>query len=482
MRPLIQGKHIVALALIAGASFMGPSPIALAQSEPDSEDAKATDEANSEDEDAPARKTATKKKARKRDAPMPLLANLSEPYIEQNEIVERVRRSGMDSQAWELLEEPETPFALRAAIIDAAARSGRIERMPEIYVRRMRRYHSGKLTLDRLKTFELFTLGYLIARYDPVKLAPLGGSSEVEKSSPLLLLSAASNRNRGDMAIKLALGLVKANQAVTSPEDALCEPQECIDQALQYYTTEWSVHPTAVCNAVATVDQHVPEKTRFKSRDICQKVATKHTDAPRYAAHAIREQTSPGKMIQASTAQPHQGGFNPQQASRYQAYQQQLMLIDHTMAEVQKIVRDRSRPSSERFLAYQALRELSNQRRIILGAMQSMQNQATAPSQSPASPSTVVIPSISLGPSPTSPSTQPSNTPQPSINALPIQSGSSPGADGNSVIEFDDGRSGTAREFTLPEGDDTQEDTDGDGEADGKTSRGKKNSKEVSLD
>ena len=82
--------------------------------------------------------------------PKPLEADLSTPYIQQNQIVERVRSSGMDTEAWELLEDPETPNALRAAVVDAAARSQRAKRMPEIYVRRLKRFGNSTLTLYSL--------------------------------------------------------------------------------------------------------------------------------------------------------------------------------------------------------------------------------------------------------------------------------------------------------------------------------------------
>ncbi len=407
--------------------------------------------------------------------PKPLEADLSTPYIQQNQIVERVRSSGMDTEAWELLEDPETPNALRAAVVDAAARSQRAKRMPEIYVRRLKRFGNSTLTLDSLKTYELFTLGYLIARYDPERLAPLGGKTEIEKADPLLLLSAASNRHRGDMAIKLVLGMVKANQAILEPGSALCEPHECIDQALQFYTTEWSVHPVAVCNAVTMVGKHVPKGKKFESRETCAKVTGNASDAPRYAEHAVQEQTSPSRFSKpAPTSSAMNGGHANAQ---YQALAQQDAMITQVMREF--AATKSSMSPLERMMVEQAMNELRMQQQMIRAEM-ARQKQNIALQQSTQSREATSS-TITISPTP---------TPQQgaaSATSVPIHSGSSPSsAQDGQTIEFDTGRNGGAQEFTLS---DSGEESDDEDKADAKDkkqkdapSSSKKNPKVESLD
>jgi|GEM_PF-6273817 len=402
--------------------------------------------------------------------PKPMLADLSTPYIQQNKIVERVRSSGMDSEAWELIEDPETPNALRAAVIDAAARSQRAKRMPEIYVRRLERFGNSSLTLDSLKTYELFTLGYLVARYDPEDLRPLGGKTEIEKATPLLLLSAASNRHRGDMAIKLVLGMVKANQAVIQPGSALCEPHECIDQALQYYTTEWSVHPVAVCNAVTMVGKHVPVGTNFKSRETCAKVTGNKPDAPRYAEHAVQEQTSPSRFSKPAPTSSSVSGNNLN--AHYQALAQQDAMITQVMREF--AATKSSMSPLERMMVEQAMRELQMQQRMIRAEMSRLkQNMALQKSaQSPSASSSTVTISPTPTPAPFGPTQPQTPSSAQTGSSVPIQSGSSPTTQDGQTIEFDTGRQGATREFTLQDSEDE----------DAEDASAEENPKEESLD
>ena len=272
------------------------------------------------------------------------------------------------------------------------------------------------------------------------------------------------------MAIKLVLGMVKANQAVIQPGSALCEPHECIDQALQYYTTEWSVHPIAVCNAVTMVGKHVPVGTNFKSRETCAKVTGNKPDAPRYAEHAVQEQTSPSRFSKPAPTSSSVSGNNLN--AHYQALAQQDAMITQVMREF--AATKSSMSPLERMMVEQAMRELQMQQRMIRAEMSRLkQNMALQKSaQSPyASSSTVTI-----SPTPTPTSIGPTQPQTPSSaqtgSSVPIQSGSSPTTQDGQTIEFDTGRQGATREFTLQDSEDE----------DAEDASAEENPKEESLD
>jgi hypothetical protein len=73
------------------------------------------------------------------------------------------------------------------------------------------------MTLARLSVPDLLTLGYMTALEAPATLQRKGGATEVERASAPVLLTAAVNRNRGDLSIALIDALLKAQIAVTSP-------------------------------------------------------------------------------------------------------------------------------------------------------------------------------------------------------------------------------------------------------------------------
>ena len=119
--------------------------------------------------------------------PAPLrAADLSTAYLEDHELVEEARERGLTSGVRRALDEPSTKNDVRVALIDALHRSGRTRDLARTWVRHLQLQHGARdgLTLDDLRTDELLTLGYMIAREQSGPLSPLGGDSEVERADP----------------------------------------------------------------------------------------------------------------------------------------------------------------------------------------------------------------------------------------------------------------------------------------------------------
>jgi hypothetical protein len=163
------------------------------------------------------------------------------------------------------------------------------------------------MTLARLGVAELVTLGYMNALEAPSSLQLKGGKTEVERAPSPVLLTAAVNRNRGDLSIALLDALIKAQIATVSPEQKLCEPAACVDQVLENYPDEWSMRPEAVCSIVEAVGAR-PDTA---SARYCSAVKKRSPGAPVYAEGGISPADRPnyaGLSPQGQPQQPAQQG------------------------------------------------------------------------------------------------------------------------------------------------------------------------------
>ncbi len=236
-------------------------------------------------------------------------ADLSDAYMD-DELVAKARRGGMGQAVLRAIDEPGTPNDVRIALIDASARSGQSKGMAKRYAKMLEGRSRGKtLTLDDLSTHELLALAQMRAHDDPERLSAMGGDAEFERATPTMLITAAVNRQRGDQAIHLINGLIKAQQKTANPEQALCEPGACMETAMKPFGKEWSVRPGAVCAAYEAA--RAGSKPRGKLGKMCSLHAKGHAQGPTYSADAA------AKAAQASTAQrfsantPQSSGTHP---------------------------------------------------------------------------------------------------------------------------------------------------------------------------
>ena len=210
-------------------------------------------------------------------------ATLWPHYTHESPLIASAQAQGLSPQVLRALDEPETPYGLRAALIEAVVFSRKTPKPAKLYADYLARTHGAKrLELHRLATHEAFTLGWMRALEDPDALSPIGGDSEAHRGEPLTLLTVASNRLRGDMAIQLIHALVKAQLAHVSPSRALCEPHRCVEAVVENYTTHWSVAPEAVCSIVDAVTW--AKRSPKRAAALCARVRAKASDAPLYQA------------------------------------------------------------------------------------------------------------------------------------------------------------------------------------------------------
>jgi hypothetical protein len=236
-------------------------------------------------------------------------ADLSGAYMD-DELVSKARRGGMGQEVLRAVDEPATPNDVRIALIDAAARSGRSKGMAKRYARMLEARARGRaLTLDEMATHELLALAQMRAHDDPKGLSAMGGDAEFERATPAVLITAAVNRQRGDQAIHLINGLIKAQQKTANPEQALCEPGACVETAMKPFGREWSVRPAAVCAAYEAARGEA--EPRGKLARMCDLHAEEHAKGPVYARDAAAEaaQASAAKRFSAPT--PQSTGGNP---------------------------------------------------------------------------------------------------------------------------------------------------------------------------
>lgn len=208
------------------------------------------------------------------------ISALDLPLAYQQEIgpqLEYASAHGLDAKTIAILDDPQTPYGQRAALIQAATQNKRATRASERYLKQLKHTHGAKrLELNRLATHELYNLGWMLALESPKTLQAAQGPTEVERADPLTLLNAASNRLRGEQTIQLTLAITKAQLAHTQPQRALCEPSRCIDAVLENYTTHWSMHPAAVCQMVDAVAQLSPQAPPQKSQKLCARAKDEH--------------------------------------------------------------------------------------------------------------------------------------------------------------------------------------------------------------
>lgn len=220
-------------------------------------------------------------------AAAPLDADLSSPYRDRPE-VDHARRVGLDAATLALLEDPATPSDLRVALIHAAdTRRAKGKSHAQVFARHLtRQLGQDRMTLARLGVPELLTLGYMTALEAPTTLKRAGGKTEVERAAAHVLLTAAVNRNRGDLTIALIDAQLKAQLALHAPDDALCEPHTCIDHVLENYPDEWSMRPASVCALVAATPRPADAQDGAGAR-LCAAFEAGEARAPVYAEGGV---------------------------------------------------------------------------------------------------------------------------------------------------------------------------------------------------
>jgi hypothetical protein len=235
-------------------------------------------------------------------------ADLSEAYRDKPQ-VEHARRVGLDSTTLASLSDPELPADLRVAIVHAAeTRRPANKSHAQVFARHLTaQLGKERMTLARLSVPDLLTLGYMTALESPKTLQRKGGASEVERASAAVLLTAAVNRNRGDLSIALIDALLKAQIAVTTPELKLCEPDACVDQVLANYPEEWSMRPAAVCALVAAIPR---TDAAGAGARMCAALKNNDAHAPVYAeggvspADSMPQGAQAGRFSQPTPASP----------------------------------------------------------------------------------------------------------------------------------------------------------------------------------
>ncbi len=329
------------------------------------------------------------------DAPPDLFgaANVAAPYAANDSLVERTLRSGLPQEAWRVLDAPETSNGMRAALIDAAARSGRNPRMATVYLRRLTSQHGtydDSLTLDDLATHELFVFGLMLAHQHPTTLTAAGGDHEVARATPLLLLNSAANRHRGDLAIRLALAMVKAQRALNDPDQILCAPHDCIDHALAPFPTEWSVHPEAVCAMVDAVAAHTSPKADFKARQTCEDVSKGGASAPAFAERESLEAGTPPTATAQNKGRfskpTPRGQIGAGAKAQAQRLAQQEVLIDQAIADLRR--QKQMLNASEQVMVEFMIQELERQKKVIAMHRKRIAAAAPPPRAAPSSVST----------------------------------------------------------------------------------------------
>lgn len=246
-------------------------------------------------------------------------------------LVTQAQQQGLSAAIFKAIDKPATPMARRAALIDAVISSQKTKDLQRLYTLHLLK-RRGKTTIARLSTPELFSLGWMRARQRPKNLGNFTGKSELERADALTLLGAAANRMRGEMTVNLLHGAAKAQRAINTPKQALCQPNECIDQVLQNHPKHWSMPKLAVCNLVAAVGQ-LSKPTTLGAR-LCKhqktgvNVVTAAPSAPKGPQHKrFSHQYQPQPPRQAPTVrfvQPNLQGMDPRMAILFRRMQQQI--------------------------------------------------------------------------------------------------------------------------------------------------------------
>ncbi len=226
--------------------------------------------------------------AHRADAPSPLEAlDLSRAYSEEPLVIS-ARGEGLTSEVLRALEEPETPNDRRVAIVAALIRGGRVKQPSRLWLRRLASHHRvplKQLDVAKLATHEALVLGWMLAMEQPRKLSGAGEQGEAGRAEPVLLLTAAANRHRGDLTINLINALIKAQLAIVQPDREQCAPGACLDAVLARYTDVWSMRPEAVCDIVDAVSAASAPKPELATQR-CEAVRARAQRAPHYVEDA----------------------------------------------------------------------------------------------------------------------------------------------------------------------------------------------------
>lgn len=296
-------------------------------------------------------------------------------------LITDVRQSGLNAEALKVLDDVETPNAVRIMILDAASDQGRASKSADKLLRSWSRggRASERLSVDRLSAERLLMIGYLAARASPDKLEALGGSSEVEKLSPMTLVMAATSRRRGDMTSRVVLGLIKAQQALNTPDDMLCAPYLCMKTAVAPFYQEWSVHPDLICAFALAGDTSGRGLDSEDPLAFCGE-GRRRAEVPVFVEQARQED----RERQAATSSPGSsaGSASPQPSGT--ALQQELALIDVAIAQLKQ---EQGRMTGiERVIVAQMIVELERQRQLVathLGGSSSSPAPASVPGADP---------------------------------------------------------------------------------------------------
>ena len=297
------------------------------------------------------------------------------PYSAHNDDVTHATQHGLDARVLRALDHPETPNAERVALITGAVSVDGAEKARGKYLRFLleRNRHHDNVGLDHLEAHELMCAGLLgaMAGSSPPKKR---GKHELERAAPILLLTAATNRRRGEMSMRFVQALIKAQDGIDQPARRLCRPKECIDDALAPFTMEWGIRPEAVCATARMVARHDSSKRNFGALSTCSAIEAKDEDAPMFVqdAEAKRVARRHAAGMGASGAPPFvQTVPAPQPMNQAQVAREQLAIVQQAIAEL-KMQMNRANAFERHFLG-QVLRELELQEQQLEGFLQQQQ-------------------------------------------------------------------------------------------------------------
>lgn len=139
------------------------------------------------------------------------------------DIVKYALEKGLDEQVFKALSNPDIPYDVRAAIVNALGWSFPLN--PEdakspnakAYLNYIASSHGrplSALTIAELTPEEVFSLGYLLAmdNYSNRTVLAIGGMGQVEQANALTLLDAASNKLPDNFSVALIRSLVLAQK------------------------------------------------------------------------------------------------------------------------------------------------------------------------------------------------------------------------------------------------------------------------------
>lgn len=299
-------------------------------------------------------------------------------YSAHSDDVAHAAEHGLDARVLRALDHPETPNAERIALLTGAVSVEGAKKARGKYVRFLieRNQHHENVGLDHLDAHELMCAGLLGAMANSA-VVKRPGKHELERAAPILLLTAATNRRRGEMSMRLTQALIKAQDGLDDPTQRLCRPKECVDHALAPFVMEWGVRPEAICATAAMITQYDHSRRDFGALSTCAAIAAKDESAPMFVEDAEAKRvarrhaaglgaTGPTPFVQ--TVPP------PQPMSQTQLAREQLVIVRQAMTELEAQM---SRANAfERHFFGQVLRELELQEKQLEGFLKSQQGSA----------------------------------------------------------------------------------------------------------